>query len=282
MRKMVAAIATGVMITGAAATSASAESYEVKKGENLWEIANQYNTTVDHLMDVNNLNDATIQPNQKLVINNKSEDKDTEPYIVEKGDTLFGIGKEFNVSVQDLKQWNNLNSDMIFVGQSLETTATNTSNNSTSKSQEKQAQSEPKAQEDESRQEKQSTEKKNTSKSSESSSASKQETKSNESADAPEGKTISVSATAYTASCDGCTGVTATGVDLNKDPDAKVIAVDPNVIPLGTKVHVEGYGYATAADVGSAIKGNKIDVHVPSKNEARNWGVRKVNVTVVE
>src|SRR5699024_6888775 len=195
-------------------------------------------------------------------------------YIVEKGDTLFGIGKEFNVSVQDLKQWNNLNSDMISVGQSLETTATNTSNTSTSKSQEKQAQSEPKAQEDESRQEKQSTEKKNTSKSSETSSASKQETKTNESADAPEGKTISVSATAYTASCDGCTGVTATGVDLNIDPDAKVIAVDPNVIPLGTKVHVEGYGYATAADVGRAINGNKIDVHVTSKNEAGTWGGR--------
>src|SRR5699024_2469019 len=104
---MVSAIATGVMITGAAATRGSAESSEGQKGEDLWETANQYNTTVDHLMDDNNLNDATIQPNQKLVINNKSEDKDTEPYIVEKGDTLFAIGKEFNVSVQDLKQWNN-------------------------------------------------------------------------------------------------------------------------------------------------------------------------------
>src|SRR5690625_2149907 len=112
MRKMGAAIATAAMITGAAATSASADSSDVTKGENIWERANQYNTTVDQLMDVNNLNDATIQTNQKLDINNKSEDKDTEPYIVEKGDTLFGIGKEFNVSVQDLKQWNNLNSDM--------------------------------------------------------------------------------------------------------------------------------------------------------------------------
>jgi 3D (Asp-Asp-Asp) domain-containing protein len=97
-----------------------------------------------------------------------------------------------------------------------------------------------------------------------------------------EGKTISVSATAYTAKCEGCSGVTATGVDLNADPNAKVIAVDPNVIPLGSKVYVEGYGYATAADTGGAIKGNKIDLHVPSKDEAYNWGVQSVNVTIVE
>src|SRR5699024_6825894 len=98
----------------------------------------------------------------------------------------------------------------------------------------------------------------------------KQETKSEKQA---EGKTISVSATAYTAKCDGCSGVTATGVDLNNNLNAKVIAVDPSVIPLGSKVYVEGYGYATAADTGGAIQGNKIDVHVPNKNQAYGWGV---------
>src|SRR5699024_3592202 len=113
---------------------------------------------------------------------------------------------------------------------------------------------------------------------------SKKEAKSAESKpdQAPEGKTISVSATAYTAKCDGCSGVTSTGVDLNANPNAKVIAVDPTVIPLGSEVYVEGYGYATAADVGGAIKGNKIDVHVPTKGEATSWGVRIVNVTIVE
>ena len=48
-----------------------------------------------------------------------------------------------------------------------------------------------------------------------------------------------------------------------------MIAVDPNVIPLGSKVYVEGYGEAIAADTGGAIKGNKIDVHVPSKSQAK-------------
>ncbi|TLF58577.1 DUF348 domain-containing protein, partial [Bacillus spizizenii] len=86
------------------------------------------------------------------------------------------------------------------------------------------------------------------------------------------GKVMTVSSTAYTASCSGCSGHTATGVNLKNNPNAKVIAVDPNVIPLGSKVHVEGYGYAIAADTGSAIKGNKIDVFFPEKSSAYRWG----------
>ena len=96
-----------------------------------------------------------------------------------------------------------------------------------------------------------------------------------------EGKTISVEATAYTAECDGCSGITYTGVNLNNNRDAKVIAVDPNVIPLGTEVYVEGYGNAVAADIGGAIKGNKIDIHVPTKTDAYSWGRRTVNVTIL-
>ena len=76
------------------------------------------------------------------------------------------------------------------------------------------------------------------------------------------GREIFVTATAYTASCSGCSGTTATGINLHANPNAKVIAVDPNVIPLGSKVFVEGYGYAIAADTGGAIKGNKIDVFI--------------------
>lgn len=95
------------------------------------------------------------------------------------------------------------------------------------------------------------------------------------------GKEIYVSSTAYTASCKGCSGVTSTGVDLKSNPDAKIIAVDPSVIPMGSKVYVEGYGYAVAADKGGAIKGNRIDVFFSSKNDAYRWGVKKVKIRVL-
>lgn len=98
----------------------------------------------------------------------------------------------------------------------------------------------------------------------------------------PAGVTKYMSATAYTAYCAGCSGVTRTGIDLRANPGLKVIAVDPNVIPLGSKVHVEGYGNAIAGDTGGAIKGNKIDLFMPDKGTALSWGRRQVKVTILK
>lgn len=95
------------------------------------------------------------------------------------------------------------------------------------------------------------------------------------------GKEMYVSTTAYTADCNGCSGRTSTGINLHANPNAKVIAVDPSVIPLGTKVYVEGYGYAIAADTGGRIKGYKIDVFFPSKAEAFRWGAKKVKIKIL-
>ncbi|MET3574576.1 LysM peptidoglycan-binding domain-containing protein [Bhargavaea ullalensis] len=92
---------------------------------------------------------------------------------------------------------------------------------------------------------------------------------------------ITVRSTAYTAYCGGCSGVTATGINLRANPNAKVIAVDPRVIPLGTKVWVEGYGEAIAGDTGGAIKGNRIDVFIPNKGRALQWGSRTVKVKIL-
>ncbi|MCF6136286.1 peptidoglycan-binding protein [Pseudalkalibacillus berkeleyi] len=99
---------------------------------------------------------------------------------------------------------------------------------------------------------------------------------------ADEEKTMTMQATAYTADCNGCSGVTATGIDLNKNPDQKVIAVDPNVIPLGTEVYVEGYGRAVAGDTGGAINGNKIDLYMQSQDKAEQFGVQQVEVTILD
>ncbi|RWR07179.1 ubiquitin-like domain-containing protein [Siminovitchia fortis] len=101
-------------------------------------------------------------------------------------------------------------------------------------------------------------------------------------APASERKEIYMNATAYTADCSGCSGVTSTGIDLRANPDAKVIAVDPSVIPLGSKVWVEGYGYAVAGDTGGAIKGNRIDVHVQSKGQASSFGRKQVKVRIID
>ncbi len=96
------------------------------------------------------------------------------------------------------------------------------------------------------------------------------------------GNEFYVIATAYTAYCNGCSGTTATGIDLRSYPDEKVIAVDPDVIKLGSKVWVEGYGTAIAGDTGGAIKGNKIDIFVPSETQAINWGVKIVRIKVFD
>lgn len=102
-------------------------------------------------------------------------------------------------------------------------------------------------------------------------------------------RVLSFSATAYDASSCGKSpshsgyGVTATGAAARKG----VVAVDPSVIPLGTKLYIESsdgryvYGYAVAADKGSAIKGNRIDLCFDTNYEARAFGRKNVKVYVL-
>lgn len=189
-----------------------------------------------------------------LLISGANEGFASSPmYKVKKGDTLYEISQMHNITVSKLKSWNNLKSDSIHPNQklSIDSNAKKTKEFNKSK-------------------------------------------KSATTAYKPALKTVSrststnvvkeftVSATAYTAYCNGCSGITKTGINLRKNSDLKVIAVDPNVIKLGTKVHVEGYGYAIAGDTGGAIKGNKIDVFIPTKSEAYKWGRKNVKITIVE
>ena len=86
--------------------------------------------------------------------------------------------------------------------------------------------------------------------------------------------TLNVESTAYT-----YTGnKTATGVE----PRQGLIAVDPKVIAMGSKVYIEGYGYAIAADTGGAIRGNRIDVFFPTLRQCMDWGRRSVHIYVIQ
>lgn len=91
-------------------------------------------------------------------------------------------------------------------------------------------------------------------------------------------KVITMESTAYLPSDGNGDGRTASG----RKAAYGVVAVDPKVIPLGTLLFVEGYGFAIAADTGGAIKGNKIDVCLTDRKAAMNWGRRKVKVHVFE
>ena len=95
------------------------------------------------------------------------------------------------------------------------------------------------------------------------------------------GKEMYVTATAYSHE-DTKSDITYSGYNIKENPHMKLIAVDPGVIPLGSKVLVEGYGVAIAGDTGGAIIGHKIDVLMPSSAKARQWGRQTVKITVLD
>jgi 3D (Asp-Asp-Asp) domain-containing protein len=91
------------------------------------------------------------------------------------------------------------------------------------------------------------------------------------------GEKMTVEASAYTPG-HGCGYSTATGMAAGFG----VVAVDPSVIPLGTRLYIPGYGYGVAADTGGSIKGTRIDLCFETLSEALAWGRRTVAVTIVE
>lgn len=93
----------------------------------------------------------------------------------------------------------------------------------------------------------------------------------------PSGTVISMTATAYTRYDEGCTDYTYRGNYLRRG----LVAVDPAVIPLGTKLYIPGYGNAIADDIGGAIKGNRIDLAMDTLDEAFQFGVRSVDVVIL-
>ncbi|MGY0401782.1 3D domain-containing protein [Carnobacterium jeotgali] len=253
------------------------EKTEIKKSEE-----RVTNTGVDSLIEDRENNESTVQTLTtnpmfeesvlepvSLVSNaNKTnaESKNTVNYIIKNGDTLVNIAEAFKVEVSDLAEWN----ESVTQGNSLqideiikiETELDPESISPKKLTWEKEEIKESEAALSETKIETEAIEEMSTS-------------ALNDSAEK-----ITVVATAYSRNQPSLTNITAMGIDLSKN--SQVIAVDPTVIPLGTKVYVEGYGEAIAGDTGSAIIGNRVDLHMESIDASFAWGIQEVELTIID
>ena len=261
-------------------TTSSNHTYTVKSGDTLYRIAKNNGTSVQQLKEWNNLSSHLIYVNQVLKISGtgtvssspsapvqeKTNETPASPapsnsksYKVQPGDTMWSVAQRHGISISQLKQWNNLSSNTIYINQVLQV-------GGQAAAQAKPSTPSPAAP---------STPSTSAQSTSTPAPAPVQESKS-------VSKEITVEATAYTAYCAGCSGITATGIDLRSNPNRKVIAVDPRVIPLGSRVYVEGYGEAIAGDTGGAIKGTRVDLFMASQSSALNWGRKTVKLQILD
>jgi 3D (Asp-Asp-Asp) domain-containing protein/LysM repeat protein len=244
------------VLSGTVSANVQAATVTVQEGDTLWALSRVHNTSVENIQKWNHLSTDLIHPGDVLTIATEKH------YNVKQGDTLWDIAKDHHVSVLQIKEWNNLITDLIHPGLNL--VIFDGLNTTTTTVTEKQQQPAAPAPQPAAQAPK------------ETAPAVKAASTSNTGS-----REITVKATAYTASCAGCSGITKTGINIKANPNARVIAVDPSVIPLGSKVYVEGFGEATAADTGGAIKGNRIDVFIPSEQDAINFGVKQLKVTIL-
>ncbi|WP_454870859.1 LysM peptidoglycan-binding domain-containing protein [Priestia megaterium] len=315
MKKFIFTLGTTAILSAGfvgAASASTSGTYHVEKGDTLWKVAQKHSVSVDELKDANNLTSNIIYPNQELNVATIKE----MTHKVQQGNTLWSISQQYGVTVDQIKEWNGLKSDLIYPGEQLKIQSPNGQSQQSSPSvaqaapeaqqaqapaeqtqeeqqqaqkEQQQAQAEQaqkeqqQAQAEQAQKEQQQAQAEQAQKEQQQAQAeqAQKEQQPAESSQQANGKSMTVEATAYTANCAGCSGTTATGVDLKANPNQKVIAVDPSVIPLGSKVYVEGYGEAVAADTGGAIKGNRIDVFVPSEGDAQQFGRKSVKITVM-
>jgi len=93
--------------------------YTVKSGDSLWKIANQYNTTVDAIRNLNNLTSNNLQIGQVLRVPRTDGTSSTISYTVRSGDNLWDIARRYNTTVAQIRTLNNLTSDVLSIGQVL-------------------------------------------------------------------------------------------------------------------------------------------------------------------
>lgn len=91
----------------------------MEKGDSLWKISKKFDIDVPDLIDINNLTDLTLHIGQKLLVPSSAYEDTDEYYTVKQGDTLWSIARENNITVNELKEINNLTSNLLSVGQQL-------------------------------------------------------------------------------------------------------------------------------------------------------------------
>mgnify|MGYP005828784069 CR=1 FL=1 len=126
-KQLVTIAATAGLLFTSLSVSASASVHTVQSGDSLWNLSKTYNVSVENIKTWNQLSSSTIYVNQKLVVTAPEKQQvATSPtsYVVKSGDTLWGISKNFNMSINELKALNGLTSDLIQPGQTLRVSGT--------------------------------------------------------------------------------------------------------------------------------------------------------------
>ncbi|NEY19148.1 LysM peptidoglycan-binding domain-containing protein [Bacillus ginsengihumi] len=146
--KTIVSVAATTLLATTFTSQAFAQSYTVKKGDSLWKISQQYNTSVSSLKSLNKLKSDTIYPNQVLTVSKSSgkvsasstSSSSTKTYTVKSGDTLSAIAAKYSTTVSKIMSLNNLSSTLIHPGDVLKvsgavvSTSTKSSSSSSSTS----------------------------------------------------------------------------------------------------------------------------------------------------
>ncbi|MGG1630950.1 LysM peptidoglycan-binding domain-containing protein [Rossellomorea sp. NRS-1567] len=133
MKKTLVSVAATAVLSTAFVASASANTHKVESGDSLWSIARKYETSITALKEMNKLKSDLIYPNQLLKVDTVTLEKpatpstnqppntsvSTQKYIVKSGDTLSAIAYRHSITLAELQKWNNINSHLIYPGQSL-------------------------------------------------------------------------------------------------------------------------------------------------------------------
>lgn len=306
MKKTIVSLAAGFLLAGAAATSVSAQEYNVQDGDTLSELSQEFDVSVDDLKAWNDLDSDLIVVNQLLDIQNESasdnaENQDIAPADEQAQQEAPAEPSDDQAAENEADQEaDQPEADEEEANAEEETQPEAEPSDDQAAEQEDPQAEEPQQeasdeavennkdeaveQEQQEAPDDQATEQEEVDQETNQPEGNEEETTTdegnNEDADTSEGETMTMSSTAYTAGCEGCSGTTANGTELSGDEN--VIAVDPDEIPIGSEVHVEGYGDAVAADTGGDINGDRVDLHMGDEDEANDWGRQDVKVTVKE